>query len=163
MPTHSLDFQALPKAALMQIRIALLPVVLLVPVLLTALYWLIALIFYHLPDLLRNTLLVALTQLVIFVALWIGLSKLRYRYTTYELNAHVFAVRTGIFWRNDTRVTRARVQYVDIQRSPLARRLGLATLTVFTSGSALPAIKLAGLSLESAEEIRYTLIERDRA
>ena len=161
MPANDLDFQALPKVALSQTLISLLPVVLLIPVLLTALYWLIAILFYNSPHLLRDTALVALGQLVFLIVLWIGFSNLRYRYTVYALNARIFAVRTGVFWRKDTRVTHARVQYVDIQRSPLARWLGLATLTVFTSGSALPAIRLTGLSLERAEAIRHILIWHD--
>ena len=164
MSSNQLDFQALPKKALTQMRIAALPLALLIPLLLAALYWLIAVIPPDAtPHLWRNTALVAVGILLVWLLLWWWMSKLRYRYTMYALDAHLFAVRSGVFWRKDTRVTRARVQYVDIQRSPLARRLGLATLTVFTSGSALPAIRLAGLSLEKAEAIRHSLIGRDNA
>ena len=164
MPANRLEFQRLPQKALTQMRIATLPLTLLIPVLWAAVYWVIAIIpADSTPHLWRNTALVAAGILFLWLPLWWWISKLRYRYTMYALDAHLFAVRSGVFWRNDTRVTRARVQYVDIQRSPLARRLGLATLTVFTSGSTLPAIRLAGLSLEKAEAIRHILIGRDCA
>ena len=70
-------------------------------------------------------------------------------------------VERGVWWRNQTFVPRARVQHTDIGHGPLARRLGIATLKVFTAGSHVGEIDIQGLALADAVTLRDSLLGRD--
>jgi membrane protein YdbS with pleckstrin-like domain len=70
-------------------------------------------------------------------------------------------VERGVCWRSDTFVPRARVQHTDIGHGPLGRRLGIATLKVFTAGSHVGEIDIRGLGLADAVALRDNLLGRD--
>ena len=58
----------------------------------------------------------------------------RHRRIGWKLDADGFAIRRGGLWRVETLVPVSRVQHLDLERGPLERRLGLATLVVHTAG-----------------------------
>ncbi|HEY8551766.1 MAG TPA: PH domain-containing protein [Vicinamibacterales bacterium] len=82
----------------------------------------------------------------------------RYEHTTYRVDAHGIEIRQGRFWRRVTTVPRSRVQHTDVAQGPLERRLGLATLIVYTAGTEHSAIPLAGLAHETALALRHNLL-----
>lgn len=87
---------------------------------------------------------------------WLG--RARWRRTRWRLDAQGFHVRRGWLWRTEILVPRTRVQHLDIQRGPLERHFGLATLIVHTAGSQTAALQQSGLADADAVALRDALI-----
>ncbi|ADV28711.1 membrane-flanked domain [Pseudoxanthomonas suwonensis 11-1] len=95
-----------------------------------------------------------------------GIGRMRHRRIGWKLDDDGFATRRGGWWRSETLVPVSRVQHLDLERGPLERRLGLATLVVHTAGTRMAAVKLPLLALEDAELLRDRLarqVEHDDA
>jgi membrane protein YdbS with pleckstrin-like domain len=98
--------------------------------------------------------------IALVIGAWrIGLA--RHARTRFALDEHSLRIRRGILWRSETVVPRSRVQHTDVNRGPLDRRLGLATLKVFTAGTKLASLGLDGLPDARAVELRNALIGTD--
>jgi hypothetical protein len=69
-------------------------------------------------------------------------------------------VLRGVWWRQEVFVPRARVQHTDVTQGPLGRRLGIATLRVFTAASQAGVIEVEGLDRADAVEVRDRLLGR---
>lgn len=91
------------------------------------------------------------------------IGRLRHRRIGWKLDAEGFATRRGGLWRTETLVPVSRVQHLDLERGPLERRLGLATLVVHTAGTRMAAVKLPLLALEDAEALRAHLARQVEA
>jgi uncharacterized protein len=105
-------------------------------------------------------LLAALVAGVIVVAgvlgwLWANAAFAR---TRYRLDATGLEIHRGVFWRSETRVPRTRVQHTDINRGPIDRRLGLATLKVYTAGTRMASVDLDGVAAGRALQLRDALL-----
>ena len=76
----------------------------------------------------------------------------------YALSDDRLRVVRGLLFRADTVVPFGRVQHIDVDRGPLERYFGLATITLHTAGSHNASVNLPGLAHETAlsmrEEIR---------
>ena len=70
-------------------------------------------------------------------------------------------MRRGVFWRSETLVPRSRVQHIDLNRGPLDRRFGLATLKVYTAGTKLASVSVDGLPEARAAQLRDALVSHD--
>jgi len=81
----------------------------------------------------------------------------RHRRIGWKLDGEGFATRRGGLWRSETLVPVSRVQHLDLERGPIERQLGLATLVVHTAGTRMAAVKLPLLALEDAEALRARL------
>lgn len=79
--------------------------------------------------------------------------------TALRLDADGFTLRSGVWWRSERYVARSRVQHTDLQRGPLARRLGLAELVIHTAGTELASIRVPGLDADRAHALRDALLE----
>jgi membrane protein YdbS with pleckstrin-like domain len=55
-------------------------------------------------------------------------------------------------------VPRSRVQHLDIERGPIERQYGLATLVVHTAGTRQHAMRIAGLPDADAVALRDALV-----
>lgn len=82
----------------------------------------------------------------------------QFRRTRYAFDASGLTVRRGVWFRRETRIARARIQHIDLDRGPLDRRLGIATLRLHTAGTRLVAVELAGLDARRALEMRDHLL-----
>ena len=89
------------------------------------------------------------------IGAWFGWR--RHRRTFWRLDAHALGVRRGHLWHSESRVPVARVQHLDLQRGPLQRAAGLATLIVHTAGTRMNTVAIAGLAVDDAERLRDTL------
>ncbi len=101
------------------------------------------------------------TGFVLVAALGWMHGNARYRRTSYALDAAGLRIRRGLVWRSETLVPRSRVQHTDINRGPLDRRFGLATLKVYTAGTKLASVSLDGLPEARAIELRDALVAAD--
>ncbi|MCH8612098.1 PH domain-containing protein [Arsenicicoccus dermatophilus] len=76
----------------------------------------------------------------------------RYAVHRWQVTPHAVVTRSG-WWTQERRVAPiSRVQTVDLERGPLARMLGLATVTV-TTASSEGAVELQALDLATAESL----------
>ena len=87
---------------------------------------------------------------------WLG--RLRWRHTRWKLDARGFHVRRGWLVRTEILIPRSRVQHLDLERGPLERYVGLATLVIHTAGSQTPALRQAGLADADAVSLRDALL-----
>lgn len=85
-----------------------------------------------------------------------------YASTRWRLNDDGLSLRQGRMWQREVRVPASRVQHLDLQRGPLQRSRGLATLVVHTAGTAHAAVSVANLALADAEALREALARPER-
>jgi len=91
---------------------------------------------------------------------WLG--RARWRRTRWKLDAIGLRVRRGVLWHVEVLVPRSRVQHLDVERGPLERHFGLATLVVHTAGSQTQALRQTGLADADAVALRDALIPEAR-
>ena len=91
---------------------------------------------------------------------WLG--RARWRRTRWRLDAIGLRVRRGVLWHTEVLVPRSRVQHLDVERGPLERQFGLATLVVHTAGSQTQALRQTGLADADAVALRDALIPAAR-
>ncbi|MFC4726581.1 PH domain-containing protein [Coralloluteibacterium thermophilus] len=106
-----------------------------------------------------ETLIVGVGALL-FAALLAGalLGWRRWRSTRWMLDGAALRIRRGIWWQAESLVPRSRVQHLDLERGPLERQAGLATLIVYTAGTRMAAVRLPGLSADDAGWLRDNLV-----
>ncbi|MCZ8061659.1 PH domain-containing protein [Silanimonas sp.] len=90
------------------------------------------------------------------LALW--QSSWAFRYTRWRLDEDGFRLRRGCWWRREMLVPRARVQHLDIERGPIERRFGLATLVIHTAGFHHGELRQAGFAEDDAMRLRDALV-----
>lgn len=99
------------------------------------------------------------TALLVWFALrW---PKIDYRHWRYRVDADGIEIWSGVVWRQAVVVPRSRVQHIDVSQGPLERSYGLATLSVYTAGTAYSKVDLPGLGHAVALAIRDTLLPKD--
>lgn len=98
------------------------------------------------------------TVAVTFTLWW---PRASHRRSSYVLSRSGLEIRRGVIWRTILSVPRARVQHADVVEGPILRRHGLATLVVYTAGTAHAAVTLQGLARETALRIRDELLPGD--
>jgi membrane protein YdbS with pleckstrin-like domain len=87
---------------------------------------------------------------------WIGLR--RWASTRWRLDARSLQVRRGRMFQREVLVPRSRVQHLDLERGPIERHYGLATIVVHTAGSRLQALRQSGLAEADAVALRDALV-----
>lgn len=97
--------------------------------------------------------------LVVALALagW-GLGRARWRRTRWCLDERGLSVRRGVIWHSEVLVPRSRVQHLDLERGPIERRFGLATLVVHTAGTRMNALRQSGFLDADAVALRDALL-----
>jgi uncharacterized protein len=103
---------------------------------------------------------VLMLALYISFGIWLGFN--RWRYTTWKLDAEGLHVKRGRWWKSETLLPHSRVQHLDLERGPLERRRGLATLIIHTAGTRLQAVRLSGLLDAHAVSLRNALVPREK-
>lgn len=96
-------------------------------------------------------------------SLLVWLARARWRRTHWRLDVNGLRVRRGLVWRSEVLVPRSRVQHLDLERGPIERRFGLATLVVHTAGTRMHALRQSGFHDADAVALRDALLpEADR-
>ena len=103
--------------------------------------------------------LIVLVAAILVVA--VGPNRI-YRRLRYGLTDRILQVLRGWLFHVDTIVPLVRVQHIDINRGPLDKLFGTATLVVHTAGTHNSIVSLPGLSPERAAEIRDSIREHIR-
>ena len=84
--------------------------------------------------------------------------RARTRRTRWRLDRRGLQVSRGLVWQGEVLVPRSRVQHLDIERGPIERRFGLATLVVHTAGTRLSALRQGGFLDADAVALRDALL-----
>jgi len=103
------------------------------------------------------------------VGAWVTLALLRafllfwypyraYRAWGYRVDGQVLETTQGIWFRTITLLPLSRLQHVDLQRGPLERMCGLASLTLYTAGTHHATVEIPGLDPEEAARLRDHLV-----
>lgn len=87
-----------------------------------------------------------------------GLGRARWRRTRWKLDGRGLSVKRGLVWRSEVLVPRTRVQHLDLERGPIERRYGLATLVVHTAGTRMNALRQHGFLDADAVALRDALL-----
>jgi membrane protein YdbS with pleckstrin-like domain len=101
---------------------------------------------------------VALLAVAAVVAVGTVLGRVRWGRTSWRLDTRGLQVRRGLVWRSEVLVPRSRVQHLDLERGPIERRHGLATLVVHTAGTRLYALRQSGFVDADAVALRDALL-----
>lgn len=112
------------------------------------------------PRFVRLLFLVGLLGLLVAASVLatVILPRLAYQHASWRLFPLVLEIRRGVVFRHQIHVPRARVQHTDVERGPIERRFGLATLVVHTAGHDDSEIRLAGLEHGVALALRDRLL-----
>ena len=91
---------------------------------------------------------------------WLGRRwpELEHRHASYRVGTDAIEIKRGVLWRRVMTVPRSRIQHTDVSQGPLARRYGLATLSLYTAGTEHQKIDLPGLDHAVATAIRDHLV-----
>jgi len=95
---------------------------------------------------------------VVLAALGAMLGYLRWRASSWKLDDNGLQVRRGRWWRKEILVPRSRVQHLDIERGPIERHFGMATLVVHTAGTRMNALRQSGFLDADAVALRDALV-----
>ncbi len=96
---------------------------------------------------------------VLLLGVWaFAWPRLRYRHTFFRVDDDRIEIRRGVVWRSVMQVPRSRVQHTDVNRGPIERSYGIATLVIYTAGTEHASISLSGLTEKDAYAIRDHLI-----
>ncbi|WP_438863554.1 PH domain-containing protein [Neptunicella sp.] len=83
-----------------------------------------------------------------------------HKYKGVRLREQDILFKKGMFWRSVTIVPFNRIQHLETHRSPIERKLGLASLKFYTAGGAGADLKVSGLEVQRAEQIKYKVLQK---
>ena len=105
---------------------------------------------------------IAVPSLLLLAALDLLFSRRAATVKRYAVREHDVYFESGVFWHAQTIQPLNRVQHVEVGQGPIDKRLGLAHLQLFSSGSGAASLKIPGLTLTRAEDLReFILRHRD--
>lgn len=101
--------------------------------------------------------LLIMTVVLVLTAIGAALKVLEVKNIAYQVRQHDISYRTGVLTRSVETIPFVRVQHARVNRGPVERAFGLATLAVNTAG---PDLDIAGLGADDAERLRALVVER---
>ena len=101
--------------------------------------------------------IIAAPVALILLLVTVFLPQRRYAVRGHAMSDDRLRVVKGIMFHSDTVVPFGRVQHIDVDRGPIERYYGLATLQLYTAGSHGDVVSLPGLAHEDALEMRETI------
>ena len=78
---------------------------------------------------------------------------------SYALREHDLSYSSGLFFRSLVTQPITRIQHIELKRGPIERKIGLATLQVFSAGGAMHTFEIPGLPLTRAQQIRQLILQ----
>lgn len=81
------------------------------------------------------------------------------RATGFALREHDVHLKRGVIWQTHTTLPFNRIQHVEMERGPIERFFGLATLKFFTAGGGSADMKIPALPLDEASRIKNFVLK----
>jgi len=91
---------------------------------------------------------------IVLSVLILFLTKLYFRNKKYRLYNKNITYQEGVIVHHETVVPFSRIQHVEIDEGPLERFFSLATLSIYTAGDSGKDLKISGLKIELAQDIK---------
>jgi uncharacterized protein len=82
------------------------------------------------------------------------LAKAYFRRKKFKIAEKNISYQEGILYQKETLVPFARIQHIEIDEGPLERFFSIATLSIYTAGDSGRDLKISGLELMKAQEIK---------
>ena len=117
-------------------------------------------VFAQLQEFERAEFYIVLWVLLAGFAFWYSLWRPKRSYTAwgYRIDAKTLETKSGVWFRVTRLLPLNRLQHVDLQRGPLERLLGLASLVLYTAGTSSASISIPGLAEDDAVRLRDHLV-----
>lgn len=112
-------------------------------------------LFAHLPLAVYSLIQVFIIVLFSFSLWWRAKGV---ELTGFALREHDFVLKEGVLWRELTIVPFNRIQHIESHRSPIERKLGLTTIKLYTAGGSGDDLKLSGVEMHQAEQIKQYIL-----
>jgi len=81
----------------------------------------------------------------------------------YGLREQDISFTSGVIFKKTVSQPILRIQHVELKRGPIDRKIGLASLQVFSAGGAMHTFEIPGLKLDDAESIRQFILSHKDA
>ena len=98
--------------------------------------------------------LLIFSAFVLFLVFVVIIAKLSFNKKGYAFRAHDAIYKSGLISETTTIVPFNRVQHVALHQGFIARKLGLASIELFTAGGSSSDLEIPGLLLEEAQKIK---------
>lgn len=102
----------------------------------------------------------AIVPLFLISLLLVVMPLISYKKKKYAFRQHDVLFKKGLFFKVTHISPYIRLQHVVIKQGWYAKKLGLATLVMYTAGSSFSDISIPGLTLEDAERWKSFLMNR---
>lgn len=115
--------------------------------------------FFPLPEELHLRIpfiLWALVSISLFITWYKFAADKRKFYALRELDIHYIS---GLIFCKIVSQPITRIQHVELKRGPIERRLGLASLQVFSAGGEMHTFEIPGLPVDTATKIRHFILQ----
>jgi uncharacterized protein len=93
----------------------------------------------------------------VVLVLWYPLRA--YRAWGFRVTERVLETRSGVWFQRTQLLPLTRLQHVDLERGPLERMFGLASLVLHTAGTHAASLTIPGLEAEYAVRLRDWLVQ----
>jgi len=70
------------------------------------------------------------------------------------MRTHDIAFKKGIIWQQIVILPLARVQHIEVHRGPIERKLGLASLKLYSAGGMSADLQISGLTHDDCKNMR---------
>ena len=118
-------------------------------------------LFYFKQDAFSNTIWMAiLVGLVLFLAGLVVFTKFSFQKKGYAFRTHDAIYKSGIIVETTTIIPFNRVQHVALHQGFISRKLGLATIELFTAGGSTSDLQIPGLLLADAQKIKELIAKK---
>ncbi|TDF42163.1 PH domain-containing protein [Alteromonadaceae bacterium M269] len=115
--------------------------------------------FVNLPEDISNNLLSIIIVVVVIGAIHFTYHVLADPLKAYSLREKDITYRSGLIFRKVVTQPLRRVQHVEVEKGPIERMTGLATLQVFSAGGSSFTFAIPGLPEENAMQIRQYILD----
>ena len=103
---------------------------------------------------------VPMTVLVFVFGIWALTEWKGFPLRGYLVRDRDLSYRSGWLFHSSTTVPFNRIQHSEVSQGPIAKRMGICTLKLYTAGSAGANLRIAGLDEEVASQLRAMIDER---
>ncbi|WP_334056564.1 PH domain-containing protein [Alteromonas sp. S005] len=118
--------------------------------------------FWSLPENLLNAYPYVVAGIVALASVWALYHFFADVRIFYAIREQDISKQSGLIFRKLSCQPILRVQHVEVNRGPLDRWAGLASLQVFSAGGEMHTFEIPGLSIERAEQLReFILAHKD--
>jgi len=118
-------------------------------------------LFYFKQDAFSNTIWMAiLVGLVLFLAGLVVFTKFSFQKKGYAFREHDAIYKSGLISETTTIIPFNRVQHVALHQGFISRKLGLASIELFTAGGSSSDLEIPGLLLADAQLIKNLVSQK---